>query len=132
MGLTTRHLLLYNRYMTSTPSITCGKCKNTHSSVAAVKACHDNGGGLEDEFLCPWLVETTTYCGDDEFGYEPYTRTVDCGAPAFGFDWGWTCTAGHRHNTYGGPRHTEYYDDDEVGAIRRGLAPLPSGRWEAA
>jgi hypothetical protein len=46
---------------------------------------------------CSWMVEQTRWVGDDEYGYEPVVKIVDCGAPAvFGSD-RWACAAGHEH-----------------------------------
>lgn len=71
---------------------------------------------------CSWLVD---------IGYtEDGDRVIrDCGAPAAerADGSGWDCQAGHEHNTYGGPRHTEYLDDDEIAGIRHaGLAMPPN------
>ena len=41
--------------------------------------------------------------------------TVECGAPVTYDHGGWSCEAGHDHRTYGGPDHTEYFDEDERG-----------------
>lgn len=43
-------------------------------------------------FPCAWLVPVNTEDGPS---------AVDCGAPAVGFDNGWTCAHGHIHYMYG-------------------------------
>ena len=66
-------------------SILCGNCKERHSTVVAVKACHTG-----DLFLCDWLVEHYTEDG---------LSVRDCGAEAVQTERGWTCAAGHAHVT---------------------------------
>lgn len=81
-------------------SITCGNCKNTHHSAAAVRACHT--GNL---FPCHWGVEDA-----DEDGQ--FIR--DCAAEAIATERGWTCAAGHEHVTMEA-RHAERWDYAEDG-----------------
>lgn len=58
--------------------------------------------GVATRATCSWLVERTDVVGDDEYGYEPFTRIEDCGAPLTRLDDdGWECAAGHYHHTYG-------------------------------
>lgn len=93
--------------------IVCGRCTHQpdakrgeqahHASVEAVKACYAYAAtyGPENVFSCEWRGEVTVDVGDDEYGYEPYTHEVDCGAPAHANDDGWECFNGHKHLTYG-------------------------------
>ena len=79
-------------------TIKCGKCSTPatavrHTSVAAVKACHD--GTL---FTCHWAVEKWIGWVDEETGEaDGDMQIVDCGADAIATERGWTCTAGHEH-----------------------------------
>ena len=81
-------------------TITCGKCRQTHTSVAVVKACF---AGAEIA-PCAWLVERVVggyyveYDGQDDW-IEAYTSVEDCGAEAIYTDRGFECAAGHAHVT---------------------------------
>ena len=80
-------------------AITCGKCKATHASVAAVKACFA-GATIAP---CNWLVERTHWYQDPEtgdwWGGEDGPSIEDCGAEAIYTDRGFECAAGHSHVT---------------------------------
>lgn len=69
----------------------CGKCKDGHGSVAAVKACY--AGATVS--ACTWLVERWFHSGDPDDG--GYQAVVDCGAEAIFTDRGFECAAGHSH-----------------------------------
>jgi hypothetical protein len=94
-------------------NIKCGKCSTSatavhHTSVAAVKACHE--GNLFD---CHWAVERWIGWTDEETGYsEGDTQIVDCAAEAIATERGWTCAAGHEHVTMQA-RHDEGWDHAE-------------------
>ena len=66
-----------------------------HLTVEGVRQCHLN----PESFTCTWLYERTDLIGDEEYGWEPYTRIVECGAVAWPTQRGWTCEAGHEHVT---------------------------------
>lgn len=75
--------------------IRCGKCKASHTSIDAVRACYT--GAL---FSCHWMVERYIGWVDEETGEgEGENQIVDCGAEAIGTERGWTCAAGHEHVT---------------------------------
>lgn len=105
--------------------ITCGNraahdgTTAQHATTASVRACYDPS---VETFACGWLIEVTTEVGDDEWGYEPYTRIVDCGALAFATDRGWHCEAGHDYVT-AEVRHAERWDyasdEEEARQLRK-------------
>lgn len=85
-------------------SITCGKCANTHQSVAAVRACHEGA----EIFPCSWLIEVRDRWGvcRDEDG-RPIIR--ECGAETIGTETGWSCAYGHSYVDME-TRHREGWD----------------------
>lgn len=112
------------------PSIRCGRCRRTHTSVAIVRACHagwevtpaaeqQNGGG------CGWMIPNAYY----DFDY--VAQVGECGAEiAFGPD-AWVCAAGHEHVGMA-TRHAEGWDyaedtGDAATLIRAGKAWRPAG-----
>ncbi len=94
--------------MSQPVEITCGNHRDEahrylvvkHHSVQSVRDCFDP---TVETFLCGWMIERTDLVGDDEYGYEPYTRVVDCEALAYATEGGWHCENGHEHLTYGSP-----------------------------
>lgn len=80
-------------------TITCGKCRQTHASVDAVRACYA-GATIAP---CTWLVERTYTFVDEEtgewWGGEDGPTIEDCGAEAIYTDRGFECAAGHSHVT---------------------------------
>lgn len=106
-----------------TTSIICGKCRETHGSVDAIRACY--AGNLHK---CDWLVERTVSWFDEETGDgEGYDVIEDCGAEAIVTDRGFTCAAGHEH-TYAEIRHAEGWDyaedpDEAARLARAGTEP---------
>lgn len=105
------------------PNITCGKCKATHHSSAAVKACY--AGNL---YACDWLVERVDGWDDEEYGQYDFEEViVPCGAEAIVDSRGFTCTAGHSH-VYAEIRRAEGWeyaeDADEASRMARaGVEP---------
>lgn len=93
-------------------SITCGNHRDEahryltvkHNTTKSVGDCYNP---KVETFLCDALYERTDMVGDDEYGYEPYTREVACDALAYVTEDGWTCEAGHEHLTYGSARQQE-------------------------
>lgn len=106
--------------------IRCGNCTETHTSIAAVRACHTG-----DLFACHWAVE---YPGrwvviDEETGESDFIEggIGDCGAEAIVTERGWTCSAGHEHVT-AETRHSEGWDyaecfEEAAGMYRVGVEP---------
>lgn len=95
-------------------TITCGHCRETHRSVAAVRACSQG----VPVFPCGWLVMIATEDGP---------AAVECGADAEATDRGWTCAAGHEHVT-AEARHREGWDYAEdageaMNMVRAGVEP---------
>lgn len=98
-------------------------------------------GSTPADWTCTWEVylPLVAFCPSDcdceGFHAEQWVEargeiTGPCGAPVL--IWpdqaGWTCEAGHEHATYGGPAHTEYFDDDEIEAARQAGRPLRGRR----
>jgi hypothetical protein len=89
-------------------SIMCGKCRRTHHSVPAVRACHDG-----KTFTCGWL-----YYGplmDD--GERP---VLACDALAWDTARGYECDNGHEHVNAEARRREgwDYAEDEyEAGAL---------------
>ena len=105
-------------------TITCGKCRQTHTSVAVVKACF---AGAEIA-PCTWLVERLVggyyveYDGQDDW-VEAYTSVEDCGAEAIYTDRGFECAAGHSHvSMYARQAEGWDYAEDEIEAGRMARA----------
>jgi hypothetical protein len=98
------------------PSITCGKCGQTHGAVEIVRAC-----AAGNTFPCPWLVDR----GYNEDGESVIT---ECEALAWGSDRGFECEAGHGH-VYAEVRVREGWeyaeDRDEAAALAKvGVMPV--------
>ena len=78
-------------------SIKCGKCRETHESIHAVRACYAG----ETIAPCTWLVKRTYSFVDEEtgewWGGEDGPVVEDCGAEAIFTDRGFECSAGHSH-----------------------------------
>jgi hypothetical protein len=109
--------------ITSPPGITCGNHPDTpdevkHLTVEGVRRCH-----LDLEvFGCGWLIERTDEVGDDEFGWEPYTRIVACGAVAWPTPRGWECEAGHDYVDIETRRRENWdyaHDEQEAAGMRK-------------
>jgi len=97
--------------------IRCAKCHQRHTSVAAVRACHE--GTLT---TCHWAVQRWVGWVDEETGEsDGDMQVVDCGAEAVVTDRGWTCAAGHEHVTMEA-RHAEGWDYAEEYGEARDLA----------
>ncbi len=73
-------------------TIKCGKCTNTHQSVAAVRACHEGA----EIGACTWLIELRDRYGPirDEDGQQIIR---DCAAETIFTETGWSCADGHSY-----------------------------------
>lgn len=109
-------------------SIRCGHCKNTHPTVADVRACATTPARRPADFACGWLIHRRaggTWIDGEWYDYE--AADVECGADAWADDTGWTCAAGHSHVT-AQARHEQGWDyaadQGEADALaKRGTEP---------
>jgi hypothetical protein len=86
-----------------TSSITCGKCKKTHTAVGLVKACYQGNTGL-----CGWQYNVPThYSPEAEDFIDAYT--AECDALSWWDERGTYCEAGHEH-VNAQARHDEGWD----------------------
>lgn len=97
-------------------SITCGNCRNTHDSTAAVRDCYTEGTAIGG---CTWMVPAR-----DEDG----PIVIECGAPAFATERGWYCVSGHEHVSVLArvEEGWDYAEDagDAMTLVRAGLQPF--------
>lgn len=68
-------------------TISCGKCREQHSSAEGVRKCHE-GAEISS---CAWLCRTGEYTEDGE------QVVAECGADSWDTPRGWKCAAGHEH-----------------------------------
>jgi hypothetical protein len=96
-------------------AITCGKCKEKHLTVDAVRACH-----TRDTFACHWLIERPAgwHVEAEDF---VEASIIECGALAWEHERGWTCETGHEH-IYAEVRSREGWEYAEDENEARGLA----------
>lgn len=89
--------------------------RDAHDAALAVNALIPAGA---DVFRCGWLVEHWTEDG-------PGAR--ECRAVAWLTDRGWECAHGHEHVDMEtrAAEGWDYFDDDEIAAMRNGQWPLP-------